>query len=106
MENLIEKKPRNIIQAFEEEEFFGKSFPGKKKGSWDKWKSFLKIVYGIRLNKRDREVYERCTGRSIDDIPKGGFEEFYGIVGRRGGKSTISSFIASYEALFGGWEKV
>lgn len=98
----LTNRPKNIIDAFEKDEFFGKQFVDKH--SWRKWVAFLKVIYGLEMNDEEKQIYVDCTKRGSDDIPAGGFEEFYGIIGRRGGKSTISSLIAVYEALFGGWE--
>jgi hypothetical protein len=92
----------DILEAFEDPKVFGRFF--KPKDSWTNWKIFLKTVYGLPLERNEQKLYRKCTGRKALP-PKEGFEEFYAIVGRRGGKSRIMSLIAVYEALYGGWEK-
>ncbi len=58
----------------------------------------LKAVYGLPLDAREREVYERATGRS-DYVPVEQNEATF-IVGRRGGKtSKIAAPIACYEVF-------
>ncbi len=65
--------------------------------------TFLRTLYGLPfVGEHDTEVFKTCTGR---EVPKfGGYTETYAIVGRRGGKSKVSSLIAAYEAVFGNWE--
>jgi len=103
----------DIVEAFSNENIFGHYFPttytqkmmyGMKKGSWERWKVFLKAIYGIKIyGKNEKEIWEYCTNRT--DLPESGFDEFYAIVGRRGGKSSIVSLIAVYEALYRDWQQ-
>lgn len=101
----------NIVEAFSDEKLFGHYFQSPRRfkspqatGSWDRWKIFLKAVYGIPIyGKNEKEVWRNCTDRP--DMPKSAFDEFYAIVGRRGGKSSIVSLIAVYEAIFKDWSQ-
>ena len=90
-----------ILKAFEDPKVFGWYF--KRRHTWENWRVFLKAVYGIRMTAKEKEIFKKYTGR--ETIPEAGFSEFYAIVGRRGGKSTIVSLVAVYEAIFGNWEK-
>lgn len=90
----------NIIEAFYDNRVFGRHFPNKE--SWKSWEVFLKIVYGIPLEPEEKKLYMECTGRR-GNPPKKGFEDFFAIIGRRGGKSRISALIGAYEALYGNW---
>jgi len=92
----------NIVEAFIDEKLFGHYFKSPRRfkspiaaGSWDNWKVFLKAIYGLPIyGKREKQVWKDCTDRP--DTPKSPFDEFYAIVGRRGGKSSIVSLIAVY----------
>lgn len=90
-----------LLQAFDDEKHFGKFFSPKK--SWKNWRTFLKVISGEKLDPDEEALAFECTGQKT--FPKAGFDEFYGVVGRRGGKSRIMSFIAAYEATYGGWHK-
>lgn len=93
----------NIINAFWDDKVFGNCFPEKHKGSWKNWLVFLKAIYGIQMNKGEFKIYQECTERRFES--KEGYDSFFAIVGRRGGKSRIVSLIAAYEAVFGKWKK-
>ena len=49
------------------------------------------------------KIYRRCTGRQKP--PEKEFREFWGICGRRGGKSFIAAVVAVFLALFFKYEK-
>lgn len=90
-----------LLQAFDEDKYFGKFF--SPKDSWKNWRIFLKVISGEKLDSDEAELAFQCTGQKT--FPESGFDEFYGVVGRRGGKSRIMSFIAAYEAAYGGWHE-
>src|SRR5688572_23700183 len=67
--------------------------------SWDTWRVVLAALFGLPLTDEQMVVFQRITGRQTP--PQQAVREAYFLVGRRGGKSLISSFIAVYLALFG-----
>lgn len=97
---MEEREKPNIIEAFHSPELFGPVFA--KPESWKNWLTFLKVLYGIEMFNDERQLFQECTKR---EEPGRGFNEAYAVVGRRGGKSRIASFVAVYEAIFGDWEK-
>ena len=60
-------------------------------------RTFLKAFYGLALNAEELEVYCKATGRT-NYLPCEQ-KEVTAIVGRRGGKTTLASEIAIYEAV-------
>jgi hypothetical protein len=96
-------QPSNIIEAWET--CFRPVF-GRDLSSWRAWQSFVKPLYGLPF-KTEEEALLFQLGTLREKVPEGGFSEAYCVCGRRGGKSRVTSLIAGYEALFGGWrEKV
>jgi len=90
----------NIIEAIEDARLFGSLF--KDQNTWANWKVALKAVFGLPMDKKERDVYRNHTERA--KAPKGQFKENFFIVGRRGGKSFISAVIACFLALFHDWK--
>lgn len=88
-----------IIEAIEDQNLFGSLF--KDQSTWINWKYFLAVLFGLELDSKGVTLYKECTGRQM--ASQGRFSEAYAIVGRRGGKSFISSIIACYLALFHDW---
>lgn len=58
--------------------------------------TIVKSFYGLPLADTELEIYHRGTGR--DAYEQGPCEEATVIAGRRGGKTTLSIYIACYEA--------
>jgi len=71
--------------------------------SWRNWIVCLKAIFGLPLEDKEFRVYKKFTNRSRR--PRGPFREFWGIVGRRGGKSFIAALILVFLALFRKWER-
>ncbi len=65
--------------------------------SWAPWWAFLKAVLALPLTEAELAVFRACTGR--DTPPAGPPAESFVIVGRRGGKSRIAAFVATYLAV-------
>jgi len=66
-------------------------------------RTLLKASYGLALDREELEVFQTCTGRTLD--PKINFGTVVVIVGARGGKD--SRFVgptALFESTFGGHE--
>jgi len=85
-----------IIEAIEDPNLFGKFF--ENKGSWKAWIVFLKAVFSLPMVKAEARLFKGCTGGRKP--PQKEMKEAYTIVGRRGGKSFITSVIAVYLAIF------
>lgn len=90
-----------LLQAFDDDKHFGGFF--SPADTWKNWRTFIKVISGEKLEPDEVELTFQCTGRQ--EFSEAGFDEFYGVVGRRGGKSRIMAFIAAYEAIYGGWDR-
>jgi hypothetical protein len=66
--------------------------------SWDTWKLVLKAALGERLTDPDHERFLEIAGR---EPPKRRVREMWLAIGRRGGKDSAISALASYLAIFG-----
>jgi hypothetical protein len=64
--------------------------------SWAVWCVLLIASQGERLTDDERVIFERFTGRPCE--PGIRVEEFWGIIGRRGGKSRAISVLSVYVA--------
>jgi hypothetical protein len=62
--------------------------------SWAAWRALLIAAMGEALTEDERGVFKKLTGR--DQEPLSRVEEFWGIAGRRAGKSRAISTLASY----------
>ncbi len=91
----------NILDVMKAPDVFGRFFPGLDKGSWDRWQTFLRCLYGLPLSPNELTLFQQSTGRTAPD-PRG-YNEAFCVAGRRSGKSSIAALIAAYEALLGEW---
>lgn len=96
----------NIIQAISDKKIF-RPFLQNKKGSlksWRNWGVALRLLYGIRVHPKYSKLVQLCTGRRLESFnPDGvGFNTALFLIGRRGGKSKISSVVSAYESVLGG----
>lgn len=69
------------------------AFPGP---SWDRWRAVLKAAYALPLNATELALFREVAER---DPPSHRVKELWAIVGRRGGKDSIASAIATCAAL-------
>lgn len=93
-------KPKiDIISACRDPKLFGPWF--KNEESWQAWFSFLRAVFCLEMPKQDFDIYRQCTKR--DTVPQRRISECYMPIGRRGGKSLITSMIAVYLSCFFDW---
>jgi hypothetical protein len=93
-----------LLDAIEHKALFAPWFKKRffqQDQTWDRWLSFLRVLFGHDLTEADVELFKECTGRT--DRPGGGFSEAWLICGRRAGKSFIISLIAVYLACFFDW---
>lgn len=62
--------------------------------SWTAWPAVLKAIFALPMSEADLDIYRRVTGRTT--APTKPFREVWLIVGRRGGKSFVTSLIAVF----------
>ena len=68
--------------------------------SWDAWRAFLAALFDLPLGDT-QSIFHACTGRSSPQ--RGGYDEAWLIVGRRGGKSFVLALVAVFLATFVDW---
>lgn len=94
-----------ILEAIKDEHLF-RPFFGASLGSWKPWFVALRCLYGFPITAQDNKALVlQCTGRAAETLPETGFSTALFLVGRRSGKSRISSIVGAFEALLGGHEK-
>jgi hypothetical protein len=79
--------------ALDRPELLGGAIPGE---SWAPWRTLLIAAMGEALTDDERELFTTLTGRERE--PQHLVEEFWGIVGRRGGKTRAAGTLAAYVA--------
>jgi hypothetical protein len=79
----------NLIQAMEDPNLFGPHFSGP---SWANWRAVLKGAFSpASITDQERAVYVEATKRQRTPSD---LRELWAIVGRRGGKDTITASLA------------
>src|SRR5262249_28763843 len=89
----------NIVQALNDNKVFGRFF---KAESWNAWRVFLAVLFGLPLGYDQLQLYTQCPGRST--APTQPLNEAWLVVGRRGGKSFVLAAIATFLACFRDWK--
>jgi hypothetical protein len=87
---------RKIItmrEALESPAYFGALLSGD---SWQAWRVLLVAIVGEELSEDERVVLKGLTGR--DSEPLEPVEEFWAVIGRRGGKTRAMAVLAAYLA--------
>ncbi|MEI6558497.1 MAG: hypothetical protein WCO00_08815 [Rhodospirillaceae bacterium] len=90
--------PITILQAMADKKLFGGQFSAK---TWEPWRGFLSILYGLEPTAEHMALFKSCTGR--DTRSHSGSREAWLVCGRRAGKSRILALIAAYEACLRNW---
>lgn len=72
--------------------------------SWHVWRILLIAMLGEPLTAEEREVFTALTNR--DHEPLQPVEEFWGIVGRRGGKTRAAALLSTYLAALCDWKDI
>lgn len=80
-------------EALADPELLGGTMVGP---SWAPWKALLIAMMGEPLTGNERVLFSQLTGRDVEPLER--VEEFWGIIGRRGGKSRAMSVLAAYLA--------
>jgi hypothetical protein len=91
----------DIIADFDDPELWGPWFQGP---SWDTWRAVLRAAFGQPLTEQEREVFRAVAGDR--EPPEKRVEELWVIAGRRAGKDSIASFLASQIAVSGEYEGI
>jgi hypothetical protein len=81
-------------QALSDPKLLGSVLAGE---SWRAWRILLIALMGEALTDEERPIFTALTGREHE--PNTRVEEFWGVIGRRGGKSRAISTLACYLAL-------
>jgi hypothetical protein len=83
-----------LRRALEDDKLLGRALSGE---SWANWRALLLAIMGERLNPTELQRFRTLTGRYAPLDAR--VDEFWGVIGRRGGKSraiaTLASFIAT-----------
>jgi hypothetical protein len=84
----------SIAEAMTDPELFEPFFRGP---SWALWRSVLKAAFALTMTKKEVELFRSVADR---DPPKKRVRELWCIAGRRSGKDSIASAIATYFSGF------
>jgi hypothetical protein len=79
--------------ALADQQLFGTIFAGE---SWAGWRVLLIAIVGEELTTDERIVFEGLTGRQREPLEP--VEEFWGIIGRRSGKTRAMAVLSAYVA--------
>ncbi|WP_245462015.1 hypothetical protein [Shinella sp. JR1-6] len=91
----------DILQACREPQLFAPWF--KNRDNYEAWFAFLAALFGLPMTAEQLAIYQRHTGRQ--EAPTEAANEAWLIIGRRGGKSFVSSLVAVYLACFFDYEQ-
>src|SRR5438270_2374338 len=80
-----------LRQALNDSALLGKALAGD---SWLAWRALLLAMLGETLTDEERALFTQLTGRERE--PGKPVDEFWGVVGRRGGKSKAIGTLAVY----------
>ena len=88
----------SILDCINDDALFGRFF---RACTWDAWRVFLGVLFGLPLSEQQLEIYRKHTGRQTP--PTSLLHEAWLVVGRRGGKSFVLALIAVFMATFKDW---
>ena len=98
---MMPKPLMSMRKALTHPDVFGKILPG---ASWAAWRILLIAMMGEALTTEERKVFKSLTGRDHEPLVR--VEEFWAIIGRRGGKTRAISVLAVYLAALVDWRPV
>jgi hypothetical protein len=87
------RKLLSMREALESPAYFGTLLAGD---SWQAWRALLIAIVGEALTEEERVIFESLTGRGSEPLEP--VEEFWGVIGRRGGKTRAMAILAAYLA--------
>ena len=88
------RKIISMRDALESPAYFGGLLEGD---SWRAWRILLIAIVGESLTDDERVVFTALTGRERE--PLAPVEEFWAVIGRRGGKTRAMAVLAAYLAV-------
>ncbi len=80
-------------EALESDGYFGRLLAGD---SWRAWRGLLVAIVGEELTEDERGPFQSLTGRKREPLEP--VEEFWAVIGRRGGKTRATAILAAYIA--------
>ena len=89
-------KPVRLVtmrEALEDDDYFGALLDGD---TWRAWRVLLIAIVGEPLTEGERVIFKDLTGRKSEPLEP--VEEFWAIIGRRGGKTRAMAVLAGYLA--------
>jgi hypothetical protein len=87
--------PATMRHVLEDPALLGRVLGGP---SWLPWRVLLIAMMGEPLDDAEREIFKLLTGRDVE--PGERVEEFWGVIGRRGGKSFAMACLIVYLSCF------
>lgn len=91
----------SMREALSDDALFGTILSGD---SWHVWRTLLIAIMGEPLTEDERAVFKAFTRRVAEPLEP--VEEFWGVVGRRGGKTRAMSVLSAYLAALVDWRDV
>jgi hypothetical protein len=92
---VAKSAPLAMRQALSDNRLLGSILHGD---SWHAWRVLLTAIMGEALTEDERVIFSALTGRERE--PGEPCEEFWGVIGRRGGKSRAMAVLAVFLAAF------
>jgi hypothetical protein len=92
----MKRRGTTILDAVHDRELFGRWF--RHVETWRSWVAFLAVLVALPVTDEQRELYQRCTGRT--DLPADPVTEAWLVCGRRAGKSFVLALVAVFLACF------
>src|SRR4051794_3913594 len=89
----VSRGPLTPAMAITEGGILGPHFRGE---SWDRWRAILKAAYGEALTAAEDVLFREVADR---DPPTSQVQELWCVAGRRAGKDSVASAIATISAL-------
>lgn len=86
----------NILEACQHPDLFAPWF--KDRATYNAWFAFLAALFGLPMTDEQLAIYQKHTGRQ--EPPTAAAGEAWLVIGRRGGKSFVTSLVASFLACF------
>jgi hypothetical protein len=87
------RKVVSMREALQSPAYFGALLSGD---SWQAWRVLLIAIVGEALTEDERVIFKALTGRNSEPLEP--VEEFWGVIGRRGGKTRATAILAAYLA--------
>jgi hypothetical protein len=87
------RKLVSMREALASDGYFGRLLAGD---SWAAWRVLLIAIVGEELTEDERVTFKALTGRNSEPLEP--VEEFWAVIGRRGGKTRATAVLAAYLA--------